>query len=137
VLARNKKSVTCDLRVAAGGDLVRRSELDDAISAWTARYDADGLLELLHAAGVPAGRTYRAQDMLRDPHFAARSSIIRVPDRHFGELAMQNVFPRLSATPGSVRWTGPDLGEHNAEVYGGLLGLAPADIDALRTAGVI
>jgi formyl-CoA transferase len=113
------------------------AELDDRIARWSATYLADELLDLLEQHGVPAGRTYRAQDMLRDPHFAARGSIVRVPDKTFGELAMQNVAPRLSRTPGSVRWSGPDLGEHTREVLTGLLGLSDDAVDALAAAGRI
>ena len=111
-------------------------ELDDRIGTWTAKFDADELLDKLHAGGVPAGRTYRAQDMLRDPHFAARRSIVRVPDATFGELAMQNVAPRLSATPGQVRWTGPALGQHNDEVWTGV-GVTPAELAELTENGTI
>ncbi|MBD3926721.1 CoA transferase [Nocardioides cavernae] len=115
----------------------RQQELDDHIAVWTAAHDADELLELLHAAGVPAGRIYRAADMLTDPHFAAREAIVRVQDPTFGSVAMQNVVPKLSATPGSVRWTGPALGAHNDEVYGGLLGLTEAERGDLADRGVI
>lgn len=48
---------------------------------------------------------------------------MRLAHPEFGELPMQNVFPKLSETPGSVRHPGPDLGAHNDEVYGDLLGL--------------
>jgi formyl-CoA transferase len=113
-----------------------QDELDDRIATWTTKHDADDLLERLHEGGVPAGRTYRAQDMLRDPHFGARESIVRVADDTFGELAMQNVAPRLSATPGQVRWTGPALGQHNDEVYGAL-GLDTDQLDRLRADGTI
>nr|WP_198950043.1 CoA transferase [Kineosporia sp. A_224] len=112
-----------------------QEELDERISRWSAGYLADDLLALLEEHGVPAGRTYRAQDMLRDPHFAARGSIVRVPDKRFGELAMQNVAPRLSRTPGSVRWTGPDLGEHTRAVLTGILGLSDGEVDELAAAG--
>ncbi|WP_370614869.1 CaiB/BaiF CoA transferase family protein [Mumia sp. Pv 4-285] len=114
-----------------------QEELDDRIADWTAKHDAATLLDLLHEGGVPAGRIYRAEDMLEDPHYEAREAIVRVPDETFGTLAMPNVVPRLSGTPGSVRWTGPKLGEHNAEVYGGLLGLGADEIAELTGAGVI
>lgn len=112
-------------------------DLDDLIGEWTARQEADTLLAALHEAGVPAGRAFRAQDMLRDPHFAARDDIVRLPHPQFGELAMHNVAPRLSATPGAVRWPGPELGAHNDEVYGGLLGLDAQERERLRADGVI
>jgi formyl-CoA transferase len=113
------------------------AELDDLIAAWTATQEADGLLERLHEGGVPAGRIYRAQDMFADPHFAAREAIVRLVDPQLGDLPMQNVFPRLSATPGRVRHAGPALGEHNDDVYRGLLGLGDGQLADLATDGVI
>ncbi len=115
----------------------RQQELDDHISQWTGRYDADTLLKLLHEGGVPAGRIYKAEDMISDPHFQAREAIVQVPDDTFGQLRMQNVVPKMSATPGSIRWTGPALGAHNDEVYGGLLGLSAEQRAGLAERGVI
>lgn len=112
-------------------------ELDKIIATWTAEHQADELLDMLAAGGVPAGRIYRAKDMLADPHFAARESIVRVAHPELGDVAMQNVFPRLSATPGTVRHPGPELGEHNEEIYRGLLGLGTEELGRLREAGVI
>lgn len=113
------------------------AELDDLIAAWTATHQADGLLERLHEGGVPAGRIYRAQDMFADPHFAAREAIVRLTHPDLGDLPMQNVFPRLSATPGRVRHGGPALGEHNDDVYRGLLGLGDRQLADLAKDGVI
>ncbi|MEU0485486.1 CaiB/BaiF CoA-transferase family protein, partial [Streptosporangium sp. NPDC006013] len=113
------------------------AELDEIIAAWTAGIPADELLRSLHEGGVPAGRVYTAKDMFADPHFAAREAIVRVPHPDFGELAMQNVVPKLSDTPGSVRSAGPALGQHNEEVYRGLLGLSEAEFTGLSAAGVI
>ncbi|MER5623565.1 MULTISPECIES: CaiB/BaiF CoA transferase family protein [unclassified Streptosporangium] len=113
------------------------AELDEIIAAWTAGIPADELLRSLHEGGVPAGRVYTAKDMFADPHFAAREAIVRVPHPDFGELAMQNVVPKLSDTPGSVRSAGPALGQHNEEVYRGLLGLTEAEFTGLSAAGVI
>lgn len=111
--------------------------LDDRIAEWSAGRKADELLQLLEAGGVPAGRIYTAKDMLADPHFAAREAIVRLPHPAFGELAMHNVAPRLSATPGQVRAVGPELGEHNDEVYQGLLGLDGERLQELQGEGVI
>jgi formyl-CoA transferase len=112
-------------------------ELDALIARWTAEQKADELLEMLAAGGVPAGRIYRAKDMLADPHFAARGSIVKVAHPELGDLAMQDVFPRLSRTPGRVRHPGPALGQHNDDVYRGLLGLGDDEIARLHAGGVI
>ncbi|HEX6254883.1 MAG TPA: CoA transferase [Euzebyales bacterium] len=114
-----------------------QEELDGLIAGWTAQHDADRLLAELEAHGVPAGRIFRAADMLDDPHFAARDTIVSVPHPRFDDLRMQNVAPRLSDTPGAVRWAGPELGEHNPEIYGGLLGLDQATLTALRSDEII
>jgi formyl-CoA transferase len=130
-LADNERYATHGARGAS------MAELDDLIAAWTATVDADELLRRLHADGVPAGRIYRAKDMFADPHFAAREAIVRLAHPEFGELPMHGVFPRLSATPGRVRHAGPALGEHNEDVYRGLLGLDDSEMAKLTAAGVI
>ena len=111
--------------------------LDVAIATWTAGFDADDLLGRLHEAGVPAGRVYQSKDMFSDPHFAAREAIVRLAHPILGEFPLQNVAPKLSVTPGSVASLGPALGEHNDEVYRGLLGLTDADLAALAEEGII
>ncbi|MEO0923517.1 MAG: CoA transferase [Pseudomonadota bacterium] len=96
--------------------------LDAEIASWTSKYKASVLHELLSEGGVPVGLAYTAKEMFEDDHFAARQSIIRVPDSKGGDLAMQNVFPKLSATPGSVRRLGPSLGADTRDVLHHLLG---------------
>jgi formyl-CoA transferase len=112
-------------------------ELDEIIARWTCQFDADDLLESLHTNGVPAGRIFRAKDMFSDPHFAAREAIIHLVHPQIGELAMHNVFPRLTETPGKVRTVGPTLGENNEEIYKGLLGMDDASVASLHSAGII
>ena len=86
---------------------------------------------------MPVGKIYRAPDMLSDPHFKAREAIIRVPHPQFGELAMQNVVPKLSLTPGSVRNPGPKLGEHNRQIFVDRLGIAEAEFQSFQESGII
>jgi formyl-CoA transferase len=112
-------------------------ELDERIAAWTAMIGTRELLELLERYGVPSGLIYKTSDMLEDPHFAAREAIVKTEHPRFGTLRMQNVAPRLSLTPGSVRTPAPELGQHNDEVYGGVLGLDAEAIAAHRANGVI
>jgi formyl-CoA transferase len=86
---------------------------------------------------VPAGQIYRAPDMLADPHFKARNAIVSVPHPDFGELRMQNVAPRLSESPASIRTPSPAVGEHNEDVFLGLLGMPRARFDRLKEQKVI
>ena len=114
-----------------------QAELDETIAAWSAPQEADALLAHLEENGVPAGRIYRAPDMLADPHFKARQAIVEVMHPLLGTLAMHNVAPRLSETPGAVRAAGPALGAHNADVFEGLLGIARARLERMAAEGVI
>ncbi|GAA2361104.1 CoA transferase [Saccharopolyspora halophila] len=106
-----------------------QEELDERIATWTRKFDADDVLGRLHEAGVPAGRVYTAEDMMADPHYAARQAIVRLMHPQLGEFPMQNVVPRLSETPGEVHSVGPELGQHNEEIYGEVFG---ADAEQLR-----
>ncbi|MEV6342812.1 CoA transferase [Actinoplanes sp. NPDC051851] len=114
-----------------------QGELDRLISEWTATVPSAKLLAMLHEAGVPAGGIYTAEDIIADPHVQAREAVIEVDHPELGPLKMQNVAPRLSDTPGEVRWPGPALGASNEEIYGGLLGLSGEDLAGLRERGVI
>ena len=86
---------------------------------------------------VPAGRVYRAPDMLADPHFAAREAILAVPHPEHGTVRMQNAFPKLSDTPSSVRRPAPAIpGQDNAEVLSGI-GVSAEELRELEQQGVI
>jgi len=115
-----------------------QAELDDTINAWTRTLTVDALDALMTAHSIPAGRVYRAPEMLADPHFKAREAIVAVDTERFGLLKMQSAFPKLSETPSAIRTPAPSrVGQHNAEVLGGLLGMSPRDIDAHASAGAI
>ncbi len=114
-----------------------RHELDALIGDWSVTLSADELLARLEQFGVPSGRIYRAPDMLKDPHFAARDAIVTTPHPDFGELKMQNVAPKLSETPGGIRSPSPALGEHNDEIYLRLLGLNAERYAQLKSQRVI
>ena len=115
-----------------------QDELDALINAWTRTLTMDQVEALMTQFSIPAGRVYRAPDMLTDPHFQAREAIIEVETERFGALKMQSVFPKLSATPGSVRRAAPSVvGQHNAEIWGEMLGLSGTELDALTARGVI
>ncbi|MFP5454043.1 MAG: CoA transferase, partial [Alphaproteobacteria bacterium] len=105
---------------------------------WTQTLTVDELEELTVRYSIPAGRVYRAPEMLADPHFQAREAIIEVETEKFGKLKMQNAFPKLSKTPSGVRRAAPSApGQHNAEIYGELLGLDEAKLAELKEAGIL
>lgn len=113
-------------------------ELDELINAWTKALTVDEVDALMISYSIPAGRVYRAPEMLADPHFKAREAIIEVETERFGKLKMQGAFPKLSATPSGVRSPAPSLvGQHNEEVYGQLLGMSGIEIAELKAAGAI
>jgi crotonobetainyl-CoA:carnitine CoA-transferase CaiB-like acyl-CoA transferase len=114
-----------------------QQQLDDLIADWTAGLPTRDVLALMDEHGVPAGLIYRAPDMLTDPQFAARNAIVTVKHPQYGDLKMQNVAPKLSETPGTIRSVAPALGQHNDEVYLDLLKLTPDRYDALKSRRVI
>ena len=136
--AMGDETLATDPRFATHGTRGENQEqLDELIAKWSSTLDSGPLLDLLHSAGVPAGRIFTASDMFDDPHFAARQAIVRLMHPELGEFPMQNVVPRLSATPGGVRWVGPRLGQHNTEIWRDLLGLSRGEIAAMQGQGVI
>jgi formyl-CoA transferase len=91
----------------------------------------------LSAHGVPVSLIYSIADIAADEHYRARQAFVAVPHPELGAVPMPGIGPRFSRTPGAIRHAGVALGAHNEEIYGGLLGLGPADLAALRERGVI
>jgi crotonobetainyl-CoA:carnitine CoA-transferase CaiB-like acyl-CoA transferase len=114
-----------------------RAAVDGAVAAWTERHDRSDLLAMCEAAQVPCGPVYAIDEIFKDAQYAARGNILRVQDARIGELAVPNLVPRLSETPGEVRWLGPALGAHNDAVYRDMLGLDDGELRRLRDTGVI
>lgn len=110
--------------------------LDTLVAEFTVQHTAETLEEMLSEHGVPVGKIYQAADMLTDEHFRAREAITMVDHPDLGEVAMQNAFPRLSRTTGTIRWPGPPLGAHTDEVLGSL-GSSAEELAQWRTDGVI
>jgi formyl-CoA transferase len=114
-----------------------QAELDGLIGEWTASLPADEVLRLLREAAVPSGLLYGPDDMLSDEHYRARDSIVDIDTEGYGTVAMQGVFPRLSETPGQVRWAGRALGADTDEVLRDVLKLPAERVSSLRESGVI
>lgn len=113
-------------------------ELDKIINDWAKSRSVADVATLMEKHAVPAGKIFRAPEMLADPQFVARESIVDVPTERWPNLKMQNVFPKMSKTQGEIRWPGPEtLGAHNQEVYEKLLGLDKKQLKALQMKSII
>ena len=118
------------------GRAAKSGLLDAAITHWTSSLPIDQVLSALEAAEVPAGRIYSVADIVSDPHYQARDMLLNAELPGGVSVKMPGIVPKLSETPGAVNWQGPTLGQHTDDILAGL-GLTGADIQRLRTLGVV
>lgn len=118
------------------GRVARTEEIEQAIGGWVAAHDLEHVLEVLERAEVPSGKIYDIADIARDPHYAARGMIQQFRLKDGTMLKLPGIVPKLTETPGEVRWIGPELGEHTAEVLSAL-GYDEESQRGLRQRGVI
>ncbi len=117
--------------------VVNQDELDNIVADAIGKRSSDENMERFNAGGVTASPVYDIEDILADPHFQARNLVRHVPDADFGSVPMQGAFPRMSETPLDIAWTGPALGEHTEKILTEWLGLAPPEIERLRSEDVV
>ncbi|MBS7843516.1 CoA transferase [Pseudomonas fluorescens] len=118
------------------GRAAKSGLLDAAITHWTSSLPIDQVLSALEAAEVPAGRIYSVADIVSDPHYQAREMLLDAELPGGVSVKMPGIVPKLSETPGGVNWQGPTLGQHTDDILGSL-GLTGADIQRLKTSGVV
>jgi formyl-CoA transferase len=137
MLAIGRQDLAEDTSLASndGRDL-RRDELYGVIDRWVGSLPLEAVLATLNSAEVPASRIYSAEDMFTDPQYLAREMFLsaKLPDGK--PFKMPGIVPKLSETPGSAEWVGPQLGEHNQAVLAGL-GYSAEQITALKSSGAI
>ena len=104
---------------------------------WFRRHDFDDAMRILEEGEVVTGPILTIADIFEDPHYAARETIVSVPDADFGQVRMQNATPRMTRTPGRVRHSGKGRGEDNKAIYCGELGLSREEFERLKAARVI
>jgi crotonobetainyl-CoA:carnitine CoA-transferase CaiB-like acyl-CoA transferase len=106
-----------DPRFQTNLDRVRHVELIDAIvGGWIAGRDLDEVVAAFEKVGAAIAPVYDIEQIFHDPQFLARETITSVDDEDLGPVRMQNIFPRLSRTPGSIRFAGPRIDQHRAEI---------------------
>jgi crotonobetainyl-CoA:carnitine CoA-transferase CaiB-like acyl-CoA transferase len=110
--------------------------IDALIQEWVGGQNLAQCLQLLNDNGIPVGPIYNAKDMIEDPHFGEREMIVEMDHPDVGTLRVPGIVPKLSKTPGELKWLGPAMGEHNIEVLKGI-GLTDEQIEAMTSKGII
>jgi formyl-CoA transferase len=118
------------------GRVARVHELDAAIGAWSAQRSVQQVLDALAVARVPAGKVYTAKDIAEDPHYRARDMLLSQTTRDGYTVEVPGIVPKLSATPGTIRSSAPQLGDDTDAVLAEA-GLSHEQIALLRSKGVI
>lgn len=121
---------------AANGRRAHTAEIDAVLKPWFSSHTADEAIRLCREAAVPVAPVYSAAEILEDPQYAALGSITSVHDDRLGDVRMPNVLFRMSKTPGHIDWLGPELGQHNEEIYASI-GLTADDLQRLGSRGVV
>lgn len=111
------RSVAEDPRFQTNADRVRHvEEIDAIVGGWIARHDLTEVIETFEKAEAAIAPIYDIEQIFHDPQFVARESIKTVEDEDLGPVRMQNVFPRLSRTPGAIRFAGGRIDQHRDEI---------------------
>ena len=117
--------------------LEHRREVNRIVAKWMASVTYREAMDRCLAGGVPIGPINTIADIFEDEQFKARENLVAMPQADEGSVVVPNVVPRLSETPGRLRSLGPDLGQHNEEIYLGMLGLSSEELAGLKAAGIV
>lgn len=117
--------------------LARAREVDQVVADWVATKTLAEAMTVFERAEVAAAPVYDIEQLLADEQLQHREVFVRVDDDQLGAMTVQAPVPRFSGATGRVEHLGPELGAHNEEVYGELLGITPTEITDLRAAGVL
>ncbi len=127
-----------DPRFADQNSRNRNEDLtDELVAKWTLSHDLDELERVLEAGNVPASRIYTMADIFQDPHYRARDMLVQTTDDDLGSVTLAGIVPKLSATPGKVRWPGRRTGQDTRVILRKYANLSDARIDELDRAGVV
>jgi crotonobetainyl-CoA:carnitine CoA-transferase CaiB-like acyl-CoA transferase len=136
--AMDRPDLAADAKFASLAERAARGdEINGIVSAWTSSRPAAEIEQACIAADVPVATAYTVADIFADEHMAARGDLVTVVDPVLGPVRQQAPFPRLDGSAAEAPAGAPRLGEHNEEVYSGLLGLSASDLDRLRSDGII
>jgi formyl-CoA transferase len=132
-----REDLVGDERYATNQARVQRpDEVDALIAAWTREHTKEEAMKIIGDAGVPAGAVFDTIELLHDPSLAERGIMQKIRHPTTGEVTMPAWPVRFDGTPPRVK-PSPLLGQHNAEVLGGWLGLGDKELAALKAEGIL
>lgn len=119
--------------------LERHDEVNRLVADWVRERTVAEVMRVLgpEGANVPCAPVMTMDHLLSDPHLRAREMVVNLPHATLGEVPVPGVPYKLSDSPGTVEHLGPELGQHNDEIFRGLLGLSEEEMSQLRADGVI
>ena len=136
--AMDRADLKRDSRFGSAEQRVRHRDAIDAIVAeWMRSLPTDDAMQRLEEHRMVAGPVWEVDRIVEDPHYAAREAIASMSDEELGRVRVPAPVPKLSRTPGRVRWGGGDLGADNDFVFRELLRMESSAIEALRAHGVM
>ncbi|GAB4366632.1 MAG: CoA transferase [Deltaproteobacteria bacterium] len=136
-LARAMGGAPGDRRGDRGAPGSARDPSPERVAAFAVRHSREEILRLSETAGFSAAPVVGGADHYRDPHLRARGTVWELDDPLYGRIDEYGPVPKLSASPGRLRWTAKPVGWHNERVFSGLLGLSEGEMEELTRKGVI
>ncbi len=114
-----------------------RDELHGIVREWVKGLESKALLDSLRGAGIPSTKINTIADIFQEPQFQVRENIVEAMLFSGRKIKTMGIVPKLSLTPGRVDFVAPPMGQHNEEIYRGLLKLSAEECDELKKQGVI
>jgi len=111
--------------------------LHSIVGEWMEGKTVAEVISLMEEAQIPCSPVYDIPDVLDDPHIRAREMIVDIDYPGLGRVPLTGFPIKFSETPGNIATRGPDLGEHNEEIYCGLLGFSREELAGLQQDGII
>jgi crotonobetainyl-CoA:carnitine CoA-transferase CaiB-like acyl-CoA transferase len=135
--AIERMDLCIDSKYETNDGRVKHSEyLDSVIESWTKQYSLVDALINLDKNNIPAGAIYSVSDIMKDPHYLARDMIYDLEVDGLGTLKVPGIVPKLSETPGSIKWAGPTLGKHTEQVLKNIPGIDNEYLQELKSKGI-
>ena len=112
-------------------------EVDGLVQAWCKEKTVEEVFAILKKFGVPCSPLPTFDQVANDPHLLSRDMIVEVDQPLSGKVKLIGSVYKMSKTPGDRKKRVADVGQHNEEIYGGLLGIDAQEMQMLKKESVI